>query len=254
MATTMIHLYGFIIGLAMVVGWWLAEYQARRHQLPVADLQLVIGLSLVGGLIGARLYHVGLEFEYYRQHWVQIFQLWRGGSSIIGGLIGGLLTVWLVTRVKTELEFRVVLDLAALVLPMAQAVGRWGNFVNQELYGRPMSLPWGIFIDSSHRLAGFEHQTHFHPLFIYESLLLLLFAGGLWWWDKQERFSGFSLGTGRYFFSYIFYYSFIRFWLDFLRIDKTHFFNTFLGVNQILLLGIMLSGAVLWVMNYHDQN
>ncbi|MBT4358893.1 MAG: prolipoprotein diacylglyceryl transferase, partial [Candidatus Pacebacteria bacterium] len=139
-----------------------------------------------------------------------------------------------------KINLAMILDLSVFGLPVAQAIGRCGNFFNQELYGLPTQLPWKIYIEPAYRLIGYEQFSYFQPLFLYEMILMLLFAGGVWWGQKQSWLSGFSIGSGRLFYLYIYYYSFIRFWLDFIRIDKTHFFNTNLGLNQAFLLLVMV--------------
>lgn len=170
--------------------------------------------------------------------------------SIIGGVMGGVLSTWGFLKfhpLGKKINLIIILDLSVFGLPVAQAIGRWGNFFNQELYGQPTQLPWGIYIEPTNRLIGYEQFSYFHPLFAYEMLLLLLFAGVVWINQRKQLVSGFGVGSGKLFFSYIFYYSFIRFCLDFIRIDKTHFFNTNLGFNQVFLLILMLIVGSYWL-------
>lgn len=144
----------------------------------------------MSGIIGARLYHVisspaGTEagLSYYLQNPVKIIAIWEGGLGIYGAVAGGVLGLYLYARYH-GLRFWQWADMAAIGLPLAQAIGRWGNFFNQELYGNPTRLPWGIRIDAAHRLPQFADlppETRFHPTFLYESLwnlgafLVLLF-------------------------------------------------------------------------------
>lgn len=249
----MIHLYGLMIGIATVVGLWLVEAQAKKHQVKLADFYQIFWVLLLGGVVGARLYHVVVEFSLYQNQLWNILKIWQGGMSIIGGIAGGTISAWVFLKLHPlgkKINLITVLDLSVFGLPVAQAIGRWGNFFNQELYGQPTQLPWGIYIDPLHRLIGYEQFSHFHPLFFYEMILMLLFAGGVWINHKQQLVSGFSVGSGKPFILYVFYYSFIRFCLDFIRIDKMHFFNTILGINQILLLIAMcFSGFYLYKKN-----
>jgi phosphatidylglycerol:prolipoprotein diacylglycerol transferase len=137
-------------------------------------------VAAVGGLIGSRVYHVIHEWELYSQNPALIPQVWLGGLGIPGGVAGGMIALALYTRVQ-HLRFWRWLDIAAPAMLLAQAIGRFGNFVNQELYGPPTDLPWGIPIDAAHRVPPWTdldqypvEGTRFHPLFLYESLLNLL--------------------------------------------------------------------------------
>lgn len=245
----MIHLYGVMIGLGIVIGLWLVEIPLKKNKASLDDFYKLFWLSLIGGLIGARGWHVMTDFSYYQHQWGDVFKVWNGGMSIIGGVLGGVLTAWLIIKffdLGKKINFKLTLDALVFGLPVAQAIGRWGNYFNQELYGQPTQLPWGIYIDPAHRLIGYEQFSHFHPLFLYEMGLMLLFAGGVWMNQRRQFVSGFSIGSGKLFYLYIFYYSFIRFWLDFIRIDKTQFIDTNLGINQFFLIFIML-GSGYWL-------
>lgn len=256
----MMDWYGFIIGLALVVGIWVLEYQAHRHHYLINQLQGFIWSGLVGGLLGARLYYVVLHWSYYQLHLDEVWQIWQGGSSMIGVLLGGFAGMWWWSKSHQAVSLTQVLDLVSLVLPISQAIGRWGNWINQELYGLPTTLPWGIFIQPEYRLTGFENHTHFHPLFLYEALLLLFLATILWQLDRRQQLPllglklGLKFGHGYYFLFYIFYYSFIRFWLDFIRIDKVQFFETIFGMTQILLVFVMAITIVLWFKHQYEAN
>ena len=257
----MIHLYGFILGLAIVIGVYLIQLQAKKQNINLPGFDYLIWVVLLGGVIGARVYHVITDYYLYQDAFWDIFKIWQGGLGIIGAVIGGVIAVWgwlkinksnqifgwlKINKINKQLNLLTILDLAVFGLPVAQAIGRWGNFFNQELYGLPTSLPWGIYIDFINRLPGYENFSHFHPLFFYEMVLMLVFAGLVWWMVRQERFSGFSIGSGKWFLFYIFYYSFIRFWLDFIRIDKMQFFNTGLCINQVFLIIVMIIMGRYW--------
>lgn len=243
------HVYGFIIGLSMLLGWWLVEFQLRTHKVSIGHLEVLISVVGVSGVLGARAWHVLTDFSVYQSNLFQVITIWDGGLSILGAVAGGLLglIVCLQLKIISRSQVRAFLDAVALSLPLAQAMGRWGNYVNQELYGLPSTLPWAIYIDSTHRLPGYETISSYHPLFLYESSLLILFALLLWGWDQYRLRSGRSeFGSGKYFLLYLVCYTVIRFALDFLRIDKRMFLNTSLGVNQVALLTI-LSGCVVLI-------
>lgn len=241
------HVYGLILGIAMWVALVMIERKARQKNLfplPFSESffwQTVV-VVLTSGVIGARLWHVGTDFYLYKNNIGDVWKIWQGGLSILGGIVGGILGVIMLFRSqkKSWQLLLPVFDLVAFGLPLAQAVGRWANYVNQELYGWPTSLPWGIFIRPENRIVGFENFTHFHPLFLYESGAMLVFWVVIWWADikKPQLF-----GQGKYGYWYLEYYILVRFALDFLRIDKAMIGE--LGVNQILLLGGVV---LLWLL------
>ncbi len=237
------HLYGLLIGLSIGLGWWLVMKKAQQRHFSVSELEKIGLWAVLGGIAGARLYHVVTDWVLYQENWLDAFKIWQGGLSIIGAVVGGLMAAALAIRLtKTKLKLTQLLDLAVFGLPFAQALGRWGNFINQELYGLPTTWPWGLPIEAAHRLPGFETYDRFHPLFAYEMILMLGF--GLWlWWAERKQLS--QIGRGEYFRWYTLYYAVIRFGLDFLRLDKTLLGSTGLGVNQAVL-GLVIVGLLLW--------
>ena len=174
-----------------------------------------LGWALVVGVLGARLYHVVDLWDYYALHPREMIAIWNGGLGIYGGLLGGLLGLWLYSK-RTGSKLFELLDFAAFSLPMSQAIGRWGNYLNQELYGRPTSLPWGIYIDSVHRVAGYELAERFHPLFLYESLGMLVVFGVLYWLVRRGYF---AWGYGYYLAVYLIGYGVVRGLLEGFRIS-----------------------------------
>jgi len=175
-----VYWYGLLIAIGALAGAYVADREARRRGENPDHVWNGLIVCLVLGLIGARLYHVfsspppgmGVGWDFYRQHPEKIFAFWEGGFrglGIYGAVAGGLLGVALYTR-WAKLPFLRWADIAIIGLPLGQAIGRWGNFFNQELYGYPTDLPWGIYIDPAHRLPGLERFERFHPTFLYESL------------------------------------------------------------------------------------
>ncbi len=250
-------LYIRYYGLILVTGAFLAAYLSaiearRRGQNPelVWDAMMWV---LVGGIVGARLWHVltpppsmivmwGGDRWFYFKHILDLREgplaVWNGGLGIPGGVIGGVLALLLFARPR-KLVFPTWLDIAAPGLALAQAVGRWGNYVNQELYGRPTDVPWAITIDPRFRVFGFENFETFHPLFLYESLWNLGCALVLLWLARRP--AG-RLKPGDVFLSYLVLYPVGRFLLEFLRLDASRIGS--LNANQTLMLVVALASAI----------
>ena len=229
------HLYGLMIGLGVLVGAWVASKKDKK----IWDcLVWVIG----GGIIGARLYHVVDWWSYYSEHLSQIPAVWRGGMGIYGGILGGILGLWIYTRRREEPNLRLLklLDAGALGLPLGQAIARWGNYFNQELYGLPTNLPWGIYIRPENRLLEVMDFKYFHPLFLYESLwCLIIFIIII------NIIKVIPMGKGKIFAVYLGLYGLGRFFLEFLRLEAW----TINGVNvaQMISAGLIL-GALGFIM------
>jgi len=235
----MIHWYGVLIMLGALLAALLAEKEAKRSGLnPDAVWDMLIWL-LLGGVVGARLWHVftpsasniaaGITTEYYLTNPLEILKTWKGGLGIPGAVIGGMLALWIYSRVK-KTSFLAWTDMIAPGLALAQSIGRIGNFLNQELYGLPSSLPWAIYIDPLHRIPGFESVERYHPLFLYEIIWNLMNMGVLLWLlhRKAEK-----LKTGDVFLVYLIIYPIGRFMLEFLRLDTSPWAK--LNANQTLM-------------------
>jgi len=199
--------------LAVVLGdrRWVARGGRKGF---VAD---VAATAVPAGLVGARLYHVlTSDQSHYFHHPVDALKIWQGGLGIWGGIAGGALGAWYVLR-KHGVAFAPFADALAPCLAVAQAVGRIGNYFNQELFGKPTTLPWGLEIDQEHRPDGYGGYATFHPTFLYELLWDLGVAGLVVWADRR-----FKLGHGRAFALYVAAYCAGRFWIEALRIDDAH--------------------------------
>jgi len=206
--------------------------------------------ALLLGIIGARVYHVIDLWDYYSQNPKLILAVWTGGMGIFGGLLGGLLGYYLYLK-QRKLKVWQWLDFAALGIPLAQAIGRWGNFFNQELYGLPTDLPWAIFIKPENRLFPVKAFETFHPLFLYESLGCLIVWGILVFIYKNpnyevsimkyERKIGYKIGD--LFALYMIGYGILRFVLEPMRIVSWEVGG--FKVAQLFSLGFVLIGIYL---------
>jgi len=209
-----IRWYGVLMACAMALGLWLAQRDARRRGLDPESLLKAAELALLGGLIGARLYYVLFNLDYYGQFPGKIFALWEGGLAIHGGVLGGILAggayAW-----RRALPLRPYLDVAAPSLALGQAIGRWGNFFNEEAFGRPTDLPWKLFISPVHRPLQYAQAEYFHPTFLYESLWDLVVFGVLvsLLRDRLAR------APGALFLAYLGLYSLGRLFTEGLRTD-----------------------------------
>jgi prolipoprotein diacylglyceryl transferase len=246
----MLHWYGFILGLAGVAGYWLALKQARLANITESVFDRFTVLAVIFGLIGARLWHITTDFYLYRENLLGIFAIWQGGLSIFGAIVGGLFGLWLAKRwFKDETPLFKILDCIAFGLPIAQVIGRLGNYFNQELYGLPTALPWGIAISPTNRAVSFEKFSYFHPLFAYEAVLVLIGWLTLSWLKKKKLW---QIGNGSFFKFYLLYYLIIRFCLDFLRVQKSTGWLG-LGINQLIILGILIGWLVVKQANKVDS-
>jgi phosphatidylglycerol:prolipoprotein diacylglycerol transferase len=210
-----VYWYGVLIVTGVLVAAWLSAKQAEHAGDDPEHVWNALLLCLFLGVIGARLYHVVSSLPYYLAHPDEIFGLRMAGFGIYGAVAGGALGLWLYTR-RHKLSFLRWADYVAPGLAVAQAIGRWGNFFNQELYGYPTNLPWGVYIAPENRLPGFEQYSHFHPTFLYESLWNLLAFAILF---MVSRRAGKHLREGDIFILYGILYPLGRFFAEFQRPD-----------------------------------
>ncbi|MFA4941856.1 MAG: prolipoprotein diacylglyceryl transferase [Patescibacteria group bacterium] len=225
-----LHIYWYglfiVIGIMMALAIYLkiAPYYNLKKD-TIIDL---VFWAVIFGIIGARIYHVVLEWSYYYKYPLDIFKVWQGGLAIHGALIAGILVGWVFAK-KNNLNFWLLAAVAAPGLALAQAIGRWGNYFNQELFGRPTDLAWGIPIDIMKRPLEYLSAEFFHPTFLYEStgnfLIFLVLIFFHIWIIKKKKFDNFIYFL--IFGLYLFLYSVLRFSLEFVRIDATPVFGIF---------------------------
>jgi len=221
--------YGLCIAIGVAVATWLTARELARTgydgALALDALFFVVPL----GLIGAWVYHVITDYDLYdgnpHSFFPGVFEIWNGGLGIYGAVVGGFLGLLLFARIR-GINPLVLADAAAPGLILAQAIGRWGNYFNQELFGRPSSLPWAIEIAPENRPSGFASEATFHPTFLYESIwnvlvcFILLFVA--------RRFAN-SLKNGDIALLYVCLYSVGRFFVETLRIDPAFLIGDFRG-------------------------
>jgi phosphatidylglycerol:prolipoprotein diacylglycerol transferase len=245
--------YGLLMAIAIIVGAQIASWEIQRRGQKSDDFWDMLLWVLIPAFIGARLYYVFIQsprtpegIGRYLANPIEILQIWSGGIHIFGAFIAGGIALWLFTRIR-HLPLLIYLDAIALGLPLAQAIGRWGNFINQELYGPPTTLPWGLRIDPEHRippynnLATYPASLRFHPLFLYESIWNLIGFGFLLWISR--RFNH-QLQDGDIALLYLIWYPLGRFFIEFLRTDSWFFSGTPFNIVHVLCAIAITSSAI----------
>lgn len=245
-----IHWYGVIMATAILFAAWLGTAEAQRKgEDPETGWTMLLWV-IAGGVIGARLYHVIHEWSaVYSKDPILALQVWNGGLGIPGAVAGGALAIWLYTRWK-HLPTGRWFDIFVIAVPLGQAIGRLGNYVNQELYGPPTTLPWGIPIDAAHRVPEWANltlypvaTTRFVPLFAYEAILSLVTLGLMLWISR--RFAA-RLYDGDLLLVFIMCYGLVRSYLETYRVQNWIIAGiptaTWLGIG-----GFLLAGGFLWL-------
>ncbi len=232
--------YGAIIAFGFLLAVLFGGRQAWKWRMSIDKMLDVLIFGTVGGILGARLYYVAFEWDYYANHLNEIFQIWHGGLAIYGGIIGGLLAAFITCKVN-KLNFYNLLDLAGMSLLIGQGIGRWGNFMNQEAFGTNTDLPWGMksgktldYILSNldtfaEKGIEMDPRGYVHPTFLYESLWCLIGFGVLYF--IMRKFRKFS---GQIFLCYGIWYGTGRTIFEGLRTDSLYIGDTTIRVSQLL--------------------
>jgi phosphatidylglycerol---prolipoprotein diacylglyceryl transferase len=240
-----IRWYGILIALALIVGIVLSYFIARYREQKADEVINFAPFAVIFGVIGARFLHVIVNWSYYSGHLSYIFAFRKGGLAIQGVMLGGMLALVVFCKIR-KLDFWLWADIIAPALLLGQAIGRWGNYFNQEAFGMPTSLPWGIYIDPMNRPAGYASFQYFHPTFLYESIanivlfILLLLIHRLY----KKRPDKFPYGL--IFATYLGVYAVYRSLIEYYRIDSSYF----LGVKVVYILDGITIIAVLIIINY----
>lgn len=238
-----IHIYALCLITGIIAAWIIGSRRWRARGGTMESFETVLLWAIPIGIVGARIYHVLTHLGDYfgptaNQDW---WAIWEGGIAIYGAIGAGALTAWIVAR-RRKIAFAALADSLAPGIAVGQALGRFGNWFNQELYGLPTTLPWGLEIDPAHRVPGYENYATFHPTFLYESVWNLLVAGTLIWADRKWR-----LGRGKVFALYIAMYGFGRIFTESLRTDYSYDVFGPLRFNAAVALLICVSGIILLV-------
>lgn len=208
-----LRLYGLAIAIGVIAAVAVAQRRWEARGGNPDDIATIALWAVPAGVIGARLYHVLTDWRTYQSDPLEAVAIWHGGLGIPGGVIAGVATGAFVAKRK-GLPVPDLLDVVAPAIPIAQAIGRLGNWANQELFGRPTTLPWGLRIDAANRPDGYEQLATFHPTFLYEALWNLALAFVLLRIDRRHR-----LRSGQLFILYVIGYATGRLWVESLRID-----------------------------------
>ena len=213
-----LNAYGLMIAIGVIVAVRIAGRRAENKGVGTTeDISSIAMWAVPAGVIGGRAYHVLTDYERFQGQWFDAIKIWQGGLGIWGGVTAGVAVGWWCAR-RRGLDAWWIISCAAPAIAIAQAIGRWGNWFNQELFGRPTTLPWALEVSNNVAVkAGYTAGTTFHPTFLYESVGCVLLA---WLLIRLER--RISPARGRLFAWYVAGYTVLRFGTESLRIDASH--------------------------------
>lgn len=219
--------YGVILGLSILIGFFLARKNSWRFGISINDVDDLSFWLVIIGILGARIYYVLFSLDYFTKYPAEIYKIWHGGLSIYGGILAGLIFVYFYAR-KKAYTFWQLADVLSLSLPLAQAAGRFGNFVNQEAYGTQTNLPWKMYVNGK----------YVHPTFLYEALADVAVFLLLW------KLVG-KVKSGVLAITYLAVYSFFRFFIEGLRADSFYVYG-FRADQLVAFLLIMVCGVLFY--------
>jgi prolipoprotein diacylglyceryl transferase len=232
--------YGLMIALGVLAGVELVRRRFAAKGLDPDHVSAIALWAVPAGLIGSRLYHVVTDWKRFRGDWWSVVAIWEGGLGVPGGILAGALVgIWVAKRRQVPLGLAA--DAFAPGIPLAQAIGRLGNWFNQEVFGRPTDLPWGLEIDPQYRPERYADEPTFHPTFLYEGLWNLALVGLLIWLDRRRL-----VRQGRLFAVYVLGYGLGRFWIEALRADEA---SLLLGIRvNLWVSGALVLGGLAWLL------
>lgn len=234
-----VHWYGLFIGLGILLCYLYAIIEARRKGVSVKNIDDMAFWVIISGIIGARLYYVLFNLSYFSDYPLEILQIWKGGLAIHGALIGGALAYFIFAFWR-KISWTVYADIIIPGVLLAQAIGRWGNFFNNEAFGTPTSLPWKLYIPEQFRPDAYIDFAYFHPAFLYESLWN--FVGFAVLFILSRKIRGRKQHAGIVLYIYLIWYSFGRFFIEFLRTDSLYIWQ--FKAAQIISFILFICGVV----------
>ena len=240
-----IRWYGILIALALVIGIVISYFLARYRGEKPEEVINFAPFSVIFGVLGARLLHVIVNWSFYSQNLSYIFAFRRGGLAIQGVMLGGVIALLVFCKVR-KLDFWKWADIISPALIFGQAIGRWGNYFNQEAFGLPTSLPWGIFIEAPYRPIEYSNAEFFHPTFFYEFIANLLLFTLLLLIHRLYKKRPEKFPNGLIFATYLGIYALYRTIIEYYRVDS----SKFLGVKVVYIIDAISIIAALIIVNY----
>ena len=234
-----LNAYGLMIALGVIAAVRIAGRRAENKGVGITeDISSIAMWAVPAGVIGGRAYHVLTDYERFQGQWFDAIKIWQGGLGIWGGVTAGVAVGWWCAR-RRGLDAWWIISCAAPAIAIAQAIGRWGNWFNQELFGRPTKLPWALEVSNNVAVkAGYTAGTTFHPTFLYESVGCVLLA---WLLIRLER--RINPARGRLFAWYVAGYTVLRFGTESLRIDASHNVGG-MRLNQWVAIGVFVTAVL----------
>ncbi len=233
-----LHAYGLMLAIGVLVAAKIADVRWRRAGNDSRVIGEIAVPVVVAGVIGARIYHLFTGYKWSDGGITGALEIWKGGLSIWGAVAGGLIAVIFLAR-RRHLDTLALLDAMGPAVVVAQAIGRWGNWFNQELFGKPSKLPWALEIDPAHRPLGYALTKTFQPTFLYESIWCLLVFATIVWLERHR-----GLVKGQAFALYVAMYTFGRIFFEAMRIDPA---SKIFGIRfNLLLAAVLCAGATAW--------
>ncbi len=257
-----IRYYSLALVAAIVAAYFISRYFAKKQGIGPKIFDDTVFWVLLFGFISARIYYVIFYFDQYRGNLLEVFKVWHGGIAIYGALIGGIATLYYICK-KDNLDFWKFCDAIVIAMPLAQVIGRIGNFFNYEAFGKPFNGALKMFVPLQFRPVGYEQYVYFHPTFLYEmlwSLLVFIVLISLWGyiksWERKKRaqtgMPGITYKAGIFSAGYLILYSIGRFAIESLRLDSAYISG--LKVDQITALLLIIAGLGIIISRYVPQN
>jgi prolipoprotein diacylglyceryl transferase len=234
-----LNAYGLMIAIGVIVAVRIAGRRAENKGVGTTeDISSIAMWAVPAGVIGGRAYHVLTDYERFQGQWFDAIKIWQGGLGIWGGVTAGVAVGWWCAR-RRGLDAWWIISCAAPAIAIAQAIGRWGNWFNQELFGRPTTLPWALEVSNDIAVkAGYTAGTTFHPTFLYESVGCVVLA---WLLIRLER--RINPARGRLFAWYVTGYTVLRFGTESIRIDASHTVGG-MRLNQWVAIGVFVAAVL----------